>query len=405
MKVEERLLKYVRVHTTSDPDSGKHPSTQRQFDLAKILKKEMEELGLSHVTLTDDCYLYGYLPGSAGMEDKKTVAFVSHMDTAPDFTGENVNPRIIEDYDGGDVILSDSGRVLSVADFPELSGLKGRHLIVTDGHTLLGADDKAGISEILTAVEKIISNDAPHGPAWICFTPDEEIGEGSDGFDRSICKADYAYTVDGDYEGEVAYENFNAYAAKITVNGKNVHPGSAKGIMKNAARIACEFSMRLPLLSETPATTEGREGFYHLNNMQGNVEKAQLNYILRDHDDKIMEKRIQTLKDLKEEFNRIYGEHTVEIEFSETYRNMIEIIRDHMDVVKLAEEAIASCGMEPVSNPVRGGTDGANLSFKGLPCPNLGTGGYGFHGPYEHATVEGMEKVVDIICYILAHPL
>nr|MCR4798603.1 peptidase T [Lachnospiraceae bacterium] len=390
---------------TSDPDSGMHPSTQRQFDLAKILKKEMEDLGLSDVTLTDDCYLYGYLPGSAGMEDKKTVAFVSHMDTAPDFTGENVNPRIIEDYDGGDVTLSDSGRVLSVADFPELSDLKGRHLIVTDGHTLLGADDKAGIAEILTAVEQITSEGTPHGPVWVCFTPDEEIGEGSDGFDRSICKADYAYTVDGDYEGEVAYENFNAYSAKVTVHGKNVHPGAAKGIMKNAGRIACEFSMRLPLLSETPATTEGREGFYHLNNMQGNVESAVLNYILRDHDMEILEKRMQTLRDIAEEFNRIYGEGTVEVEFSETYRNMIEIMEKHMEVVRLAEEAISSTGLTPISNPVRGGTDGANLSFKGLPCPNLGTGGYGFHGPFEHITTEGMETVVKIVKYIMSHPL
>lgn len=405
MEVKERFLNYISVYTTSDEESGLHPSAQREFDLARILEKELQELGLEQVVLSDTCYVYGFLPATKGMENKKTMAFVSHMDTAPDFNGQNVHPQIIENYDGKDVQLKGSGAVLSVKDFPHLSSLKGRTLITTDGTSLLGSDDKAGVAEIMTSLETIIKEKLPHGPLWICFTPDEEIGEGSLNFDMNICKADFAYTVDGGCETEIAYENFNAASAEFEIHGKNVHPGEAKDIMINASRIGCEIAMRLPLLSETPATTEGREGFYHLTDMKGNVEKANLSYILRDHDKNILEGRFETLRNIEREFNQIYGEGTVKLTITHTYDNMITVIKDHMEIVELAKEAIASQGLTPESEAIRGGTDGANLSFKGLPCPNLGTGGYGFHGPFEHCTVEGMETMVNIISYIMTHPL
>ena len=405
MEVRERFLNYISVFTTSDEDSGLHPSAKREFDLAKILEKELKVLGLERVTLTDTCYVYGFLPATEGMENKKSMAFISHMDTAPDFNGENVRPQIIENYDGGDVELKGTGAVLSVKDFPHLTSLKGRTLITTDGTSLLGSDDKAGVSEIMTAVETLIEKKIPHGPIWICFTPDEEIGEGSLNFDREICTADFGYTVDGGCESEIAYENFNASSAEFVIHGKNVHPGEAKDIMVNASRIACEIAMRLPLLTETPATTEGREGFYHLTDMEGDVEKATLSYILRDHDKEILEGRHDCLRNLEKEFNSIYGEGTVELTISHTYDNMISVMKDHMEVVELAKEAISSKGLTPESEAIRGGTDGANLSFMGLPCPNLGTGGYGFHGPFEHVTVEAMETMVEILVYIMTHPL
>ena len=405
MNVKDRFFNYISVHTTSDEDSGLHPSAEREFDLARILEKELKDLGLEQVTLSDTCYVYGFLPATKGMEDKKTIAFVSHMDTAPDYNGKDVHPQTIENYDGKDVVLQGTGAVLSVKDFPHLPSLKGRTLITTDGTSLLGCDDKAGVAEIVTAVETLIQENIPHGPLWICFTPDEEIGEGSLNFDMDICKADFAYTVDGSCENEVAYENFNAASAEFEIHGKNVHPGEAKDIMVNASRIGCEIAMRLPLLTETPATTEGREGFYHLTDMEGNVEKATLSYILRDHDKKILEGRFETLRGLEKEFNQIYGEGTVLLTITHTYDNMISVIKDHMEIVDLAKEAISAQGLTPISEAIRGGTDGANLSFKGLPCPNLGTGGYGFHGPFEHCTVEGMETMVKIITYIMSHAM
>ena len=402
MKVEERLLKYVSVWTTSDEDGTTLPSTERQFDLAKILRDELTQMGLEKVTMTDQCYVYGLLPATAGYENKKAIGFISHMDTAPDFSGESVKPQVIENYDGEDVVLKGSGAILSTKDFPELKGLKGRTLITTDGTTLLGADDKAGVSAIMTAVEELIASGEPHGDIWIGFTPDEEIGAGPNGFDLDYFKADFGYTVDGDYEGEVAYENFYAYSAGIEIHGKNVHPGEAKDIMINAALIGCEMAARLPQ-NETPATTEDREGFYHLTDMEGNVEKATLSYILRDHDATRIQERITTLENLTAEMNAKYGEGTVELSIKHSYDNMIEVMKDHMEVIDLAKEAIQAQGLQPLSRPIRGGTDGARLSFMGLPCPNLGTGGYGFHGPFEHCTVEGMECVVRILRYVATH--
>ena len=405
MEILKRFLNYVKIYTTSDEESGLHPSASREFDLAKVLEKELKELGLSSVTLTDTCYVYGLLPATKGMEDKKSVALIAHMDTAPDYNGENVNPQIIKNYDGNDVTLPATGAVLTAKDFPLLPTLKGRTLITTDGSSLLGADDKAGVSEIMTAVERMITENIPHGDVWVCFTPDEEIGEGALNFDLDICKADFGYTVDGGVESEISFENFNASGATFEIHGKNVHPGDAKNIMINAGRIACEIAMRLPLLSETPATTEGREGFYHLTDMEGNVEFAKLSYILRDHDIEILHKREDNLRRLEEEFNQIYGAGVVSLTVSHSYDNMISVMKDHMDVVELAREAIRSQGIEPFSEAIRGGTDGATLSFKGLPCPNLGTGGFGFHGPFEHITLEGMEIAVNTLVYIMSHPL
>ena len=404
MKVEERLLKYVSYWTTSDETNNQIPSSDREFELARELEKELKELGLDKVILTDNCYVYGLLPATPGMESKKAVGFIAHIDTAPDFSGENVKPQIISNYDGNDVLLKGTGAYLKVSDFPSLSSLKGRTLITTDGTTLLGADDKAGVAEIMTAVEEIINEQIPHGDIWIGFTPDEEVGAGADLFDLDYFKADYAYTVDGDYEGEVAYENFNAASATFNITGVNVHPGEAKDIMVNAALVGCEIASMLPE-TETPAHTEGREGFFHLTDMSGDVASATLSYIVRDHDKNIFESRLNKLRTIEVEINQKYGSDTVSLNISHSYENMLSVIENNMYTIELAKKAIKSVGLEPLSRPVRGGTDGARLSFMGLPCPNLGTGGYGFHGPFEHITVEGMKTAVKIIKYIAEHSI
>ena len=403
MKVEERLLKYISYWTTSDEACTSIPSSDREFALAKVLEAELKELGLTKVTLTEHCYVYGLLPATPGMENKKAIGFISHIDTAPDYSGENVKPQIIPNYDGQDVLLPGSGAYLKVTDFPTLSGLKGRTLITTDGTTLLGADDKAGVAEIMTAVEELIAEGTPHGDIWIGFTPDEEVGAGADLFDLDYFKADYAYTVDGDYEGEVAYENFNAASAVFSITGVNVHPGEAKDIMINAALVGCEIVALLPK-NETPSHTEGREGFFHLTDMSGAVASATLSFIVRDHDKDLFESRLNLLRTLEVEMNQKYGAGTVELEIKHSYENMLSVIEQQMYIVDLAKDAIASVGLTPISRPVRGGTDGARLSFMGLPCPNLGTGGYGFHGPYEHISVEGMQTAVQIIKTIAANP-
>lgn len=396
MKVQDRLLKYVAYWTTSDESSSVIPSSEREFALGRELKQELEDLGLSRVILTDHCYVYGLLPATSGMEDRKAIGFIAHMDTAPDYSGENVKPQIIENYDGSDILLKGSNTYLKVSDFPTLETLTGRTLITTDGTTLLGADDKAGIAEIMTALEQIITEGTPHGDIWIGFTPDEEIGAGADLFDLDYFKADFAYTVDGDYEGEVAYENFNAASADFIIHGVNVHPGEAKDIMVNAALLATEIVSRLPK-AETPAHTEVREGFYHLTDMSGDVAFAKLSFIVRDHDKDIFESRLNLLRTIEVEMNQEYGAGTVELTITHSYENMLSVIEQHMDVIERAQNAIRESGLEPISRPVRGGTDGARLSFMGLPCPNLGTGGYGFHGPYEHISIEGMETAVRII--------
>ena len=396
MRVEERLLKYVSYWTTSDEECRQIPSSERQFELGKVLEQELRDLGLEKVTLTDHCYVYGLLPATKGYADKPAVGFISHMDTAPDFSGKDVKPQIIPDYDGNDVLLKGSGAYLKVSDFPTLKTLKGRTLITTDGTTLLGADDKAGVSEIMTAVEQIITEKIPHGDIWIGFTPDEEVGSGADLFDLDYFKAKFAYTVDGDYEGEVAYENFNAASASFEINGVNVHPGEAKDIMINAALVGCEIASLLPE-NETPAHTEGREGFYHLTDFSGDIAHAKVNYIVRDHDKATFEKRLDTLRGIEQKMNEKYHTDTVKLNIQHSYSNMLEVIEKNEYVVAIAKKAIKNVGLEPVSRPVRGGTDGARLSFMGLPCPNLGTGGYGFHGPFEHISVEGMDTAVSVI--------
>lgn len=396
MRVEERLLKYVSYWTTSDEECRQIPSSERQFELGKVLEQELRDLGLEKVTLTDHCYVYGLLPATKGYADRPAVGFISHMDTAPDFSGKDVKPQIIPDYDGNDVLLKGSGAYLKVSDFPTLKTLKGRTLITTDGTTLLGADDKAGVSEIMTAVEQIITEKIPHGDIWIGFTPDEEVGSGADLFDLDYFKAKFAYTVDGDYEGEVAYENFNAASASFEITGVNVHPGEAKDIMINAALVGCEIASLLPE-NETPAHTEGREGFYHLTDFSGDIAHAKVNYIVRDHDKATFEKRLDTLRGIEKKMNEKYHADTVKLNIQHSYSNMLEVIEKNEYVVAIAKKAIKNVGLEPVSRPVRGGTDGARLSFMGLPCPNLGTGGYGFHGPFEHISVEGMDTAVSVI--------
>lgn len=404
MKVEDRFLKYVSYWTTSCDNQDVIPSTERQFALAHVLEQEMKELGLSNVVCDNHCYVYGMLPATEGYEKTKSIGFIAHIDTSPAFSGKQVTPVVIPNYDGKDVILNGTGDVLKVSDFPRLASRAGQTLIVTDGTTLLGADDKAGVAEILTAAEHLIKENIPHGEIWIGFTPDEEVGSGSHLFDLDYFKADYAYTVDGDYEGEIAYENFNAASGEFQIKGVNVHPGSAKNIMVNAASIACEIQSLLPS-KEVPEHTEGREGFYHLTNITGDVNYAKINYIIRDHATERFEQRMAFLREIERKMQEKYGRETVSLTLSESYHNMLEIIEKHFYIVEKAQDAIRSAGMTPISLPIRGGTDGGQLSFRGLPCPNLGTGGEGFHGPYEHITVEAMEAVVKVIVSIMKHPI
>ena len=401
MKAYERLLNYVKVFTTSDDDSESVPSSARQFDLAEMLVKEMKSIGIADAHVDDKCYVYGSIPATPGYEDKPAIGFIAHMDTAPDFNGNGVKPRIIADYDGGDVKLGESGRYLRNADFPHLASLKGRTLIVTDGTSLLGADDKAGIAEIMTAAERIINENIPHGRLLVAFTPDEEVGRGADHFDVEHFGADFAYTVDGGQENIIEYENFNAAGAHVEVNGFNVHPGSAKNIMINALLVAMEFNNMLPS-GDTPRDTEKYEGFFHLCDMSGNCEKAVMDYIIRDHSEGMMLARKATMEHIEKLLNEKYGAVTVKLTIKDQYRNMIEKIKPCFHLIENACEAVRDLGLEPEIEAIRGGTDGARLSFMGLPCPNLGTGGYAYHGPYEHITVEGMDIAADIILGIIA---
>lgn len=400
MQAYERLLKYVSVHTASDHLSKTVPTTKRQFDLGRQLVEELKSLGVEDARIDEKCYVYGTIPATKGYEEKTRIGFIAHMDTAPDFCGENVKPQIIKDYNGEDVPLGDSGRILKTEDFPHLKQLKGRTLITTDGKTLLGSDDKSGIAEIMTMAERLLKEKIPHGKISIAFTPDEEVGAGADHFDVEGFGAEFAYTVDGGVEGEIVYENFNACEAVFHINGFNVHPGSAKNTMVNAQLLAMEINRMLPGF-ETPADTEGYEGFYHLCQMEGNVEKAYLEYIVRDHSGEMFCARKETLRHVEKVMNEKYGKGTVTLTIREQYRNMAEKIKPCMHLIDHAAKACSLIGIEPVIIPERGGTDGARLSFMGLPCPNLGTGGYAFHGPYEHVTAEGMEKSVNLIIGII----
>lgn len=396
MKAYERFLEYVAVWTTSDENSDTVPSAARELDLARILVEEMKGLGIEDARVDDKGYVYGSVPATPGCEDKAALGLIAHMDTAMDASGRDIKPQLIKNYDGGDVVLGTSGNVLSVAEFPHLAGLKGRTLITTDGTTLLGADDKAGIAEILTAVDEIMKEGLPHGKIYIGFTPDEEIGRGSNHFDVEGFGADFAYTLDGDAEGEIQYENFNASTGIVTCHGVSVHTGSAKDIMVNSQTIATEFHQMLPA-NERPETTEGYEGFYHLVSMSGNVTTTNMKYLIRDFDSENFNKRAELMQKNAEILNEKYGEGSVEVTVTEYYRNMKEQIEPCMELVDMALAAIRNVGIEPIVEPIRGGTDGARLSFKGLPCPNLGTGGHAFHGVFEHITVEGMDLGVKIV--------
>lgn len=396
MRAYERFLNYVPVWTTSDETSDTVPSADRELVLARMLIEEMKGLGIADARVDDKGYVYGHIPATPGCEDKPSLGLVAHMDTVADASGENIKPQIIENYDGKDVVLKGSGDILKVDEFPYLAELKGRTLITTDGTTLLGADDKAGIAEILTVAEEIIKEGLPHGKICIGFTPDEEIARGAKHFDVEGFGADYAYTLDGDEEGEIQFENFNASTAFITIHGVSVHTGSAKDVMVNSQTIATEIHQMLPV-NERPETTEGYEGFYHLVSVQGNVTTTKMKYFIRDFDRRSFDARAQKLRDIAEEMNKKYGEGKVEVEIVESYYNMREKIEPCMRLIDYAKAAIEHAGITPIVSPVRGGTDGARLSFKGLPCPNLGTGGHAFHGVFEHITVEGMDKAVLIV--------
>ena len=401
MKAYERLIRYAKVHTASSEDLSRTPTTERQFDLSRLLAREMIEMGLSEVYEDEHAYVYGVLPATPGLEDRPCIGLIAHIDTIPDFSGENVKPTLHPNYDGKDVVLGESGRVLSVSQFPHLSGLKGHTLITTDGTTVLGADDKAGVAEILTACERVMEEKLPHGRIAVCFTPDEEVGHGAALLDLDRLGADFGYTVDGGILEQINFETFNAAAAHWTVNGFNVHPGSAKNTMVNASLVAMEINAMLPS-GDVPEKTEKYEGFFHLTDMQGNVEKATLDYIIRDHDAAAFRVREETMRHIEALINEKYGAGTAQLSIREQYRNMAEILSDRMEIVELAERAIERAGLTPERVPIRGGTDGSQLSFRGLLCPNLGTGGYGFHGPYEHITAENMDKAVEILLNVLA---
>ena len=399
MRAYERLLKYVKIHTTSDPASGTHPSTLRQFDLAKILVEELKELGLADAHVDEHCYVYATLPATPGQESAKPLGFIAHMDTADDASGENVQPQIHENYDGGPVTLPATGAVLDPATFPFLKEMKGQTLITTDGSTLLGADDKAGVAEIMTALERIIAENRPHGKLCIGFTPDEEIGRGADRFDLAHFGADYAYTVDGGTLGELEYENFNAAGAKIIFKGLNVHPGYAKDKMQNASLRAIEFASWLPA-EQRPEHTTGYEGFFHLTGMTGSVEEATLSYIIRDHDRKLFEEKKELLRTLVDKMNEAHP-GCAHLELRDQYYNMREVVEPQKHIVDLAFEAMTSVGVEPIVKPIRGGTDGARLSFMGLPCPNIFAGGLNFHGRYEFLPVRSLEKSMETVIKII----
>jgi len=400
MSALEKLLRYCRIDTQSDPANAQFtPSTQKQFDLAKILKKELEDLGLCNVELDEHCYVYGRLASNMD-KDVETVGFIAHMDTAPDFNGANVKPRIIENFDGKDIQLNENV-VTRMEDFPHMKELAGKTLVVTDGTSLLGADDKAGVACIMDALEHLSMHpEVKHGEIAVAFTPDEEIGNGPKYFDVEKFNASFAYTMDGETVREICTETFNAASAEIFFKGFTIHPGSAKHRMVNAASLACQFQNLLPEHMR-PEHTEGREGFIHLMQMSGNCEEARLLYILRDHDHDLLEEKKQMIREAASYLNMIHGEGRVVADIKDSYRNMKEVIDQHPRCTQLARKAMRSLGIEPVSPPVRGGTDGARLSFMGLPCPNLGNGGGNFHGRYEYCVVEELEMAGKVILNII----
>ncbi len=396
----KRFVGYVTVDTQSDPTSKTTPSTQKQWNLANALVEELKQIGMEDVTIDDNAYIMATLPATIDRE-VPTIGFISHFDTSPDFTGTNVKPQIIENYDGGDIVLNKAENIiLSPSYFEDLLLYKGKTLITTDGTTLLGADDKAGITEIVSAMEYLINNPhIKHGKIRVGFTPDEEIGRGAHKFDVKKFGAHWAYTMDGSQVGELEYENFNAAGAVITIKGKIVHPGYAKGKMINSQYIATEFINLLPR-EETPENTEGREGFYHLYSIVGKVEETKLQYIIRDHDREKFESRKKFMKQQVDAINKKYGREVAILEIKDQYYNMREKVEPVMHIVDIAEEAMKQAGITPIIKPIRGGTDGSQLSYMGLPCPNIFAGGHNFHGRYEYVPVESMQKAIEVIVNI-----
>lgn len=394
MNVTERFLKLVSIDTTSDEASETCPSTPNQRLLGQEIVRQMQEMGIADAHMDGDGYVYGTIPATA---KGPVIGLIAHMDTSPDASGANIKARITEAYDGGDVVLNaEKGIVLSPEEYPVLKNHVGKHLIVTDGTTLLGADDKAGAAEILTCAEYLLHCGLPHGTVRLGFTPDEEIGRGADRFDVPGFAADYAYTVDGGGIGELEYENFNGASAVVEITGKSIHPGSARGKMVNAALLAAEFISLLPPY-EVPACTDGYQGFFHLADLQGDVEHARLKYIIRDHDAGKFQARKELMENAGRFFNEKYGAGTVKVTVKDSYYNMKEKILPHMEIIERAKKAMEQCGVTPIEVPIRGGTDGARLSFKGLPCPNLCTGGENYHGRFEYIPQEDMETVVEIL--------
>lgn len=400
MKASERLLKYAVIYTGSDEDHAEQtPSTPEQMTLAQVLAKDMRDIGLTDVSVDAHAYVYGFLPATAGREQCPPIGFIAHIDIVNEFGTSEIHPQIVKEYDGGEIALGTSGRTLDTVQFPDLKQAIGKTVITTDGTTVLGADDKAGVAEILTMCERLVQDNLPHGKICVCFTPDEEIGHGAALLDLEKFGASYAYTVDGGAPNEVEWETFYAAAADWSIAGVSVHPGDAKDKMVNAALVAMEINGMLPP-DEIPAKTQGREGFFHLCDMSGDVSAAKLSYIIRDHDAEKFSQRKQTMREIERKINETYGAGTAALTLREQYRNMAEILQHHPDVVEQAKRAIRAVGLTPVSNPVRGGTDGAQLSFRGLPSPNLGTGAYALHGPYEHAIAEQMDVMTEILLHI-----
>jgi len=399
----DRFLRYVKINTRSNEEvTDQTPTTEIQWDLARLLEQELKDIGMQNVHLNEKCFLTAALPSNSNKE-LPTIGFLAHIDTSTDFNGEGVNPQIIENYDGKDILLKGKkGLRLSPQEFPEMLAYEGQTLITTDGTTLLGADDKAGVAEIMTAMDMLITHpEIEHGPIKIAFTPDEETGMGITHFNVDTFDADFAYTMDGGKIGEIEYENFNAEKAFVKVHGKSVHPGSAKNVMKNAMLIFFEFNAMLPV-EQRPEYTEGREGFYHLWKMSpGSIEEIEGIYILRDHDLQKFNNKKQLMLDSANLINQKYGDGTIEIQMVEQYRNMSEMIQPVMHIVKTAQEAMRALDIEPITKPIRGGTDGARLSYRGLPTPNIFNGGHNFHGPYEFACLESMEKATAVILKII----
>lgn len=398
-KTIENFLQYVRIDTQSCETSGTTPSTAKQHDLAKLLVSQLREMGAAEITYDEEhCYVYASVPATAGYEQGPVLGFIAHMDTAPVVTGTDVKPRIVESYDGKDILLNEAKSIfLSVSDFPELKALKGKDLIVTDGTTLLGADDKAGVAEIMTMAEHLLTHpELPHGKIRIGFTPDEEIGEGANHFDVTLFGADFAYTVDGGELGELEDETFNAAGAKLIVHGRSVHPGSAKGKMVNSILIAQEFQSLLPVF-QNPMYTENREGFFHIDGISGNVEETTAEYIIRDHDRTLFEQKKELFVRCADFLNEKYGAGTVEVEMKDSYYNMKEVLASHTHLMENACSVLQEMGIEPKITPVRGGTDGSRLSYMGLPCPNLCTGGANYHSRFEYACIQSMETVTDLL--------